>query len=79
MKNIVIKLWLRNYGYNIDFDDFSLSYQSHPEFPSIKSLSETLTSKGIKNIALKIEKESIYEIDEYALVHILYEKKNILF
>lgn len=46
----------------ISKQEFQFQFQSHPDYPSALSLSDTLTFLGIKNVAYEVEKENWHEL-----------------
>lgn len=61
MKNIVKKYLHQNQLSDV-IDDFEDIFQSHPNYPSLYAITDTLNSLSIENIAIKIPKEQIEEL-----------------
>lgn len=61
MKNIV-KKYLELNQYNELLDEFEDLFQSHPNFPSLFAVTDTLTLLAIENIAIKLPKEQFEEL-----------------
>ncbi len=53
-----------------EFDDY---YQSHPNFPSLFSITDSFSLLGITNVAARIEKDQISELPPFFLAYV---KKN---
>ena len=51
--------YLKTENINIDKEEFIFQMESHPDYPSLLSISDTLTFFNINNIASKISKEEI--------------------
>lgn len=49
---------------NIDPDEFSFQFQSHPNYPSVLAFSDTLNFMGIKNEVYELEKQYWDELPE---------------
>lgn len=75
MKNIVKKYLHQNqFGHVID--DFEDIFQSHPNYPSMYAITDTLNLLSIENIAIKIPKEQIEELPKQFLA--IYENELVL-
>lgn len=61
--------WLNSMGINIASSLLSHSLQSHPDYPSLKSVTDTLDELGIDNAALIIDKERLHEAPLPFLAH----------
>lgn len=61
MKNI-IKKYLAFNQYHYLIDEFEDLLQSHPNYPSLYAVTDTLTLLSIENIAIKIPKEQFEEL-----------------
>ena len=56
--------YLKKEGIHVDQNEFNFQIQSHPEYPTLLSISDTLSFFKIKNIAAKIEAEVIKSLPD---------------
>ena len=61
--------WLRSMGINISSSLLREKLQTHPDYPSLLSVTDTLDDLGIDNAALQIEKEWLNEAPLPFLAH----------
>lgn len=61
MKNLV-KKYLQLNHYNDKINDFDDLFQSHPNYPSLYAITDTLNLLSIENITVRIPKEQIEEL-----------------
>lgn len=61
MLNILKRFLQVNKYYNLH-SDFEDSFLSHPNYPSLYAVTDTLTLVGIENIAVKVPKEQFFEL-----------------
>jgi protein-disulfide isomerase len=61
--------WLRYTGFNLSSAFFSNQLESHPDYPSIASITDTMDALGIPNAALVVDKEKIQELPLPFLAH----------
>ncbi len=66
----LLKLLLLNNNVFLDNNALKLYYQSHPDYPSLFSMSDTLTHFDIENLALKIDKQNYKELPSSFIAHI---------
>lgn len=72
----LIKRLLPGNGYNhIDFKDVELQLLSHPEYPSVRSITDTLDYFGIENLAAEVPKDAFDQLPENFLA--LTEKEKV--
>ena len=75
MKNLV-KKYLHQNQFSEIVDDFEDLFQSHPNYPSLYAITDTLNLLSIENIAVKIPKEQIEELPKQFLA--LYKNELVL-
>jgi uncharacterized membrane protein len=75
MQNVLRKFLKKHKYYNQqkDFDEYFLS---HPNYPSLYAVTDTLTLVGIENVAAKIPQEQFFELPESFLA--TYNNKLVL-
>ena len=62
--------WLRELRIPISKTYFRQQLKTHPEYPSLLSITDTLDELGIANTAIKIEKEQLHEIPTPFIAHL---------
>ena len=75
MKNLV-KKYLHQNQFSEEVDDFEDLFQSHPNYPSLYAITDTLNLLSIENIAVKIPKEQIEELPKQFLA--IYKNELVL-
>lgn len=65
--------------HKIDSKNFQLQLETHPEFPSLKSLSDTFDYFGIENIVAKVPQEALEQLPDYFISLLEKEDKVQLF
>lgn len=68
MKSVAVK-WLKALKLPVETNYFEKQLLSHPEFPSLLSLTDTLDSLGIRNFALQVDSQNVYDIPLPFLAH----------
>lgn len=61
ISKIAIK-YLKSSNYRIDDKTFELQLETHPEYPSVKSISDTFDYFGIDNLTAKVPKEALSQL-----------------
>ncbi|HEY6900860.1 MAG TPA: vitamin K epoxide reductase family protein [Puia sp.] len=61
--------WLRALNIHVSKTYFDEQLRSHPDFPSLLSVTDTLDDLGIENIAASVEKEQLQDIPLPFLTH----------
>lgn len=61
----LVKKFLKKNNYNDKDEEFETSYLSHPNYPSLYALTDTLNLIGVENIAARIPKEQFIELPQY--------------
>jgi len=56
--------------YNTKSSDLSLHLQSHPEYPSLRAVTDTLDYFNINNIAVRVEKSTLSQLPKKFLAHL---------
>ncbi len=69
----IINLWLVELNYKKN-NDFSLWLTSHPDFPSLKSIKDTLKKFNIESIFAKIDLNTLLSFDKPFLALVSYDK-----
>tara|TARA_A100000171_G_C2139231_1_gene153255 strand:- start:6421 stop:8022 length:1602 start_codon:yes stop_codon:yes gene_type:complete len=67
----VFGIFLKKIGYNIDSEHLSIEFNSHPYFPSFKSITDSLSYFDIESLAASIPKEQFKNIDQPVLVNVI--------
>lgn len=73
--HLVKKLLIENKYSNV-VDEFEDLFSSHPNYPSLFAITDTLTLLGVENLAIKIPKEQFVELPEIFLT--LYKGELVL-
>lgn len=60
----VIYNYLKISGYSVDKDDLNLQLISNPDYPSVKSITDTLDYFGIDNLTATVPKDSIEQLPD---------------
>lgn len=61
MKTLLEK-FLKANGYSDTYSDFEELYQSHPDYPSLFSITDSLSATGIENLAVRIPKNNVDDL-----------------
>lgn len=75
MKNVV-KKYLHQNQFSHVIEDFEDVFQSHPNYPSLYAITDSLNLLSIENIAVKVPKEQIEELPKQFLA--IYESQLVL-
>lgn len=67
--------YLQKKNITIDKPEFQFQIQSHPSYPSLLSIADTLSFFNIDNIATRIAKEQLDDLPNI-FIALLYEKLN---
>ncbi|NER14795.1 thioredoxin domain-containing protein [Leptobacterium flavescens] len=67
MDKLVLKYLVESNYLNIDSQDLKLQLLAHPDYPSLKSITDTLDYFKIENIAASIPKEYLDQLPEHFL------------
>ncbi|MGC4128424.1 MAG: vitamin K epoxide reductase family protein [Bergeyella sp.] len=67
--------FLNTFGYNIQSRDWNLSFQSHPNYPDITAVSETLEIFNIENIIAEVPKDLFDDLPDTFIALIIYNSK----
>jgi len=70
--------FLLNHGQILDLDELYVEFNSHPDFPSFQSITDTLESFNISCLAASLPKERFDQLDQAVLVNLLIQGKNHL-
>jgi len=62
LNNKLVHQFLRENNYRLDLQDYELQLLSHPDYPSFRSISDTLDYFNILNIAAQVPKESLEQL-----------------
>lgn len=60
----LLKKYLHKNGYNDQKETFEDLFQSHPNYPSVFAITDTLDVLSIENIAIKVPKEQFIDLPE---------------
>lgn len=66
----IVFSWLRELKIPVSKSYIKQQLLSHPDYPSLLSITDTLTGLGIENAAVQIEKEKLEELETPFLVHL---------
>ena len=66
----VLKTLFRDYNKRSVFPDFEYELKSHPDFPTLKSISDTLEIFGFDNTPVRLKPEELQELDSPFLAYI---------
>lgn len=69
--DLLLGVFLKKNGYNVDSDHLSIEFNSHPDFPSFKSITDSLSHFNIDSLAASIPKEQFKNIDQPVLVNVI--------
>ena len=81
--HLVKKLLIENKYSNV-VDEFEDQFSSHPNYPSLFAITDTLSLLGVENLAIKIPKEQFVELPEIFLtlykgeLVLLYKKNDLV-
>ena len=70
MPEKILKAWLSRLDIRISAALLTQQIKSHPDYPSLLSITDTLDHFGITNTAVQLEKEVLPEIDTPFLAHL---------
>lgn len=73
----VLGQWLKLLGADISVSFLADKLYSHPDYPSILSITETLNSMHISNSAILVEKDRLHDIPVPFLAHMNNKKKKL--
>jgi hypothetical protein len=68
--DIIVYNWLREMKIPVSKTYIRQQLLSHPDYPSLLSITDTLDELGIENAAVQIEKDQLYEMPVPFLVHL---------
>jgi len=70
--NLTITLynWLRELKIPISKTYLKQQLHCHPDYPSLLSITDTLTDLGIENTTVQIQKDQLHEVTPPFLVHL---------
>lgn len=71
---MIILKYLRKNNYVNNWKEFKENYYSHPNYPSLFALTDTLSLLGIENIAVQVPKDQLEKLPENFLADILSNK-----
>ncbi|ESU29698.1 hypothetical protein FLJC2902T_01710 [Flavobacterium limnosediminis JC2902] len=60
----IVKRYLEKSNYTYQKDDFESYFLSHPNYPSVFAITDSLDSLSIPNVAIKVPKEQFVELPE---------------
>ncbi|URM37593.1 hypothetical protein [Flavobacterium anhuiense] len=66
--------YLKKEGISIDKDEFEFQVQSHPDYPSLLSISDTLSFFNINNGAMRVASSEIELLPERFIAYLSDEK-----
>lgn len=81
MNNIYLNLisyFIDRMGYDVDQDDLYIEFNSHPDFPSFQSITDTLDHFSIESVAATIPKVHFDQLDQPVLVNVFVHGKQQL-
>jgi len=67
--NLFVK-YLKSENIHIDFEEFRIQIETHPDFPSLLSYHDALTFFKIENIVAKISNEDVDELPKYFIAEL---------
>ncbi len=70
MDRIISNLLFASGIYNTKTKDINVHLQSHPEYPSLRSITDTLDYFNINNIAVKVDKSSLSQLPKMFVAHL---------
>ncbi len=70
MDRIISSLLLASGIYGTKTKDLNLHLLTHPEYPSLRSITDTLDYFNISNIAVKVDKTSLSQLPKMFLAHV---------
>lgn len=62
--------WLQALDINVSYALIDRQLKTHPDYPSLLSITDTLDYLGIENVAVKIEKHLLHEVSTPFLAHL---------
>lgn len=66
----ILKLLLKDNSLLHLYEDFKYKLNSHPDFPTLKSISDTLEKFGFENTPVRLKPEELQELDSPFLAYI---------
>lgn len=66
----VLKNYLTREGYRLDPKDLKLQLGANPDYPSIKSITDTFDYFGVENVAVQVPISALFELPDYFLTTI---------
>jgi len=69
--------YLKKEGISIDKDEFEFQVQSHPDYPSLLSISDTLNFLNINNGAMRVDSSEIELLPERFIAYLSEEKNKL--
>ncbi len=67
MDTLIAKLLLTSHIFSVDLQDLHLQLYAHPEYPSLKAITDTLDYFGIENIAANVPKDALDQLPTHFL------------
>lgn len=67
--------FLNTFGYQIHSEDWNLSFQSHPNYPDITAISETLDVFNVENIIAEVPRDLLDDLPDTFIALIVYNSK----
>lgn len=74
----VFSLFLRKNYYYVDEKEVKLQLESHPDFPSLRSVTDTLDYLDIEHVAISVPKEALDQLPDCFLAMLNDQKQNNL-
>lgn len=74
----IIGMWLRACGYTLSEHQLNLELLSHPDFPSLNSITESLQRLGVEASAVKVEKSLLPELEGSFLAYLINDGVSVL-
>ena len=66
----LIKLYLKKLNYSTKTVDFENSLYSHPNFPSLLAITDSLSTVDIENVAVKVPFKHLAELPKIFLIEL---------
>ena len=66
----ILNKWLREAGYQINWEQFEISLLSHPDYDGLTAVTDTLNEFGIENTAAHVPLETLELLTEPFIAHI---------
>lgn len=74
----VLKCLLKDNFEKPPFEDFKYELNSHPDFPTLKSISDTLEKFGVENVPVRLKPNELEQLDSPFLAYITSKGQNEL-